>query len=135
MSDIGGTLGLWLGFSLLTTFEFIELLVDSFIWGLLCLINMRTRTSTTQGQQRARGGSNNSSEPNRGDVELEDLETVTRGYQEEEEGDVFARASGGAEGAAPLSPPPSYSDTMDASVNWEKRNRGSAQLDRHSSTI
>ena len=81
---------------------------------------MRTRTSTTQGQQRARGGSNNSSEPNRGDVELEDLETVTRGYQEEEEGDVFARASGGAEGAAPLSPPPSYSDTMDASVNWEK---------------
>ena len=41
-SDIGGTLGLWLGFSLLTTFEIIELISDLFVF---CGVWLFNRTS------------------------------------------------------------------------------------------
>ena len=34
MSNIGGTLGLWLGFSLMTTFEFLEFLVDLLVYAI-----------------------------------------------------------------------------------------------------
>ena len=39
MSDVGGILGLWIGFSILTIFEFIELGMDYLIFGIHRLMN------------------------------------------------------------------------------------------------
>ena len=53
MSDIGGTLGLWLGFSLMTTFEFVEFGVDLLVYGCLRLSGRGAGTGLADSPRRA----------------------------------------------------------------------------------
>ena len=51
-SDIGGSLGLWMGFSLMTTFEFLELAVDLLVYGCLRLSGRGAGTGLNDSPRR-----------------------------------------------------------------------------------
>ena len=66
MSNIGGTLGLWLGFSLMTSFEFLEFVVDLLVHA--CDRRRSRRTGTSRPPARA---------VSRNDVIIEDADDLT----------------------------------------------------------
>lgn len=76
ISDCGGTLGLWLGCSIITLFEFFELLSDLLIFSCLRFLGCHGNA-----RDAARGGSVSNEAENRRPSDLE-IQSVRRGPPE-----------------------------------------------------